>query len=127
MSPLRHSRRVAAGSVFYRDAVLSAVVKVDVIGANCCRANEFHPATLEQRAVATGAGAGEKHLGIAHITGSGLRSRQVNNLMTGIFKKAVDIGNFAVGNYFHQAITIAIINAVSIATSIHIVTGWRVS
>ena len=127
MSPLRHSRRVAAGSVFHGDAVLPAVVKVYVIGAYCCRANEFHPATLEQRTVATGAGAGEKYLGIAHITGGGLRSRQVDNLMTGIFKKAIDIGNFAVGNYFHQAITIAIINAVSIATSIHIVTGWRVS
>ena len=127
MHPLRHCRGVASGCIFNGDAVLAAVVEVDVIGAYGGCAYELNCSALEQVAVAARACASEQHLYIAQNVVIYLAARHVEDLLCYWLKKTFEIRDFTVGNYLHQAIIIAMINAVSIATSSHMVTGCRVS
>ena len=89
--------------------MLATVVEVDVVGAYCCCPYEFHLAAIQQSTVAAGAGASEQDLSIAHDVTRYLRSWHIEHLLSHGLKQSFQEGDFAVGNYFHQAITIAMI------------------
>ena len=82
MSPLRHCRSIASGRIDYGDAVLTAVVEVDVIGADSGCADELYCSALEKGLVAMGASASEQHLGVAQHFIVYLAARHIVNLMS---------------------------------------------
>ena len=104
-----------------------AIAKVDVVGAYGGSTYKLHCCAVEQSLVTAGAGAGEQHLRIAQHFAVDFAGRDICYLLSDRLKKTFEIGNLDIGNDFHQAMTIAMIKAMSIATRSQVVTGCRVS
>ena len=100
-NPLRYSGRVATWRIAHGDVVGGAIVKVDMVGADGCRADEAHAATLEQRGITTGASTDNQGIGITHGSSGNVLRLHVQDLGTG-FYQSVNVGNMAIYNDFHD-------------------------
>lgn len=76
---LQYPARIASGRRGDADAATAAVVRVDVVEADSGGGDQPYARTFEQGAVAAGAGAGNQHLGPAHIVGRDGASFQVTH------------------------------------------------
>ena len=71
---LSHSGSVTPGSVSHSDAATTAVVEVDMVGADGGGSDKTHTATLKQRGITTGTSAHKQRVGISHRRSINLRS-----------------------------------------------------
>ena len=77
--PLRHGGGVAAGSVANGDTVVSAIIMVNVVGANGCRADEAYAAPVKQLRVTVCAGAHDECIGITYCNGGEISRLKIFN------------------------------------------------
>ena len=100
--PLGDGGCVAARCVAHSDAVLVAVVKVDVVGADGRRADETHAAAIEQGGIAAGAGAHDERVGVAYGGFSELCGLEVIDRGKWL-NQSTDVGNMALDNNSHDS------------------------
>ena len=114
--PLGHGWRVAARGIAHGDAVLGAIVQIDVVGADGCRADESHAAAVEQVGIAAGAGADNERVGLAHDLAGDVARLQIQDL--GIrLDQAMDVWDMIVDDDCHGAIRLAAKKAMQPAMS----------
>ena len=98
--PLQNAPGIASGGRRNFDPVLTAVVEIDVVESDGCRGDEPHAGAVEQRRIATGAGADDQCIGIVYVAWSDRPSRKIDRF--GVrFKHPAQIRYGFVDDDFH--------------------------
>ena len=86
---MRHGRGIASGGVAHSDAVITAIIEVDMVGANGGSANKLHSATGKQSLVAHGACANDECIGAGYALRCKFFGLKIFHLSYG-FEKTLD-------------------------------------
>ena len=82
-----------------------------MIGADGRRADEAHTATVEQRGMATGAGADNQRIGVTDCVTRDILGLKIKNLGSGL-DDALDVGDVAVNDNLHGISRFAVKKAI---------------
>ena len=108
--PLGNGGGVAAWCIAHGDAVGGAVIEVDVVGADGRRADETHAAAIEQRGIATRAGAHDEGIGITHGIAGDVTRLQIQDFGPWLYQ-SLDVRDMAIDDDSHGIRILAAQNA----------------